>query len=155
MVPRKGSKSLQASSIEFDEESMSKTIFLRMASGVVLSIVLICVWYGVASNYGYGSLAGTYIFHGDGEICTLSLRPDQTYVEELTRSNETQKSQGQWHRYGQAHVSFSNEFLKLSREELNAEGHAHGQFEKTLGLLPTLVLAPLPKGPRFHRRLFR
>jgi hypothetical protein len=75
-------------------------------------------------------------------------------VQELSRSGEIKKSQGHWHRYGESHVSFSNEFLKLSGEELNAAGEAHGEFGKTLEIFPYLVLAPLPDGPRFHKRLF-
>jgi hypothetical protein len=100
------------------------------------------------------TLAGTYIFSGNGETCTLYLGRDSTFVQELSRFGHIERSEGHWHRYGQAHVSFSNEFLKLSGEELNAEGQAHGQFEKTLGLFPTLVLAPLPNGPRFRRKFF-
>ncbi len=133
---------------------MRKSFLARLGLGILLLVILFWVWYRVASNYDYGSLAGTYVFHGNGETCTLYLRPDRTFVQELSRSGEIQKSRGQWHRYGQAHVSFSGEFLKLSGEELNAEGQAHGQFDKALGLLPNLVLAPLPNGPRFNRKLF-
>ena len=131
-----------------------KSIFARLALGILLSISLSWLWYSVAANYDYGVLAGTYIFHGKGETCRLYLRPDHTFVQELTRSGEIQKSQGQWHRYGQSHVSFSNEFLKLSGEEMNADGQAHGQFDKTLGIFPTLVFAPLPNGPQFRKKLF-
>jgi hypothetical protein len=52
-------------------------------------------------------------------------------------------------------VSFSGEFLRLSGEEMNAAGEAHGEFERTLGIFPVLVLAPLPDGPRLNKRLFR
>jgi hypothetical protein len=133
---------------------MMKTIFSRLALGILLSIVLFCAWWYVYANNSYGALAGTYVFDGNGEKCTLYLRPDRTFAQELSRSGEVQRSQGHWDRYGQAHVSFSNEFLKLSGEELNADGQAHGQFDKTLGIFPTLVLAPIPNGPKFHRKLF-
>lgn len=133
---------------------MTKSILGRLGLGAVLAIILFWVWYSLAANYDYAALAGTYFFHGSGETCTLYLRPDRTFVQELSRSGEIQKSQGQWHRYGEAHVSFSNEFLKLSNEEMNADGQAHGEFNKTVGLFPTLVLAPLPNGPRFHKKLF-
>lgn len=131
-----------------------RMIFRRLALGILLSIIAFWVWWAVAFNYGYGALAGTYVFHGNGETCTLYLRLDRTFVQELSRSGEIQKSQGSWHRYGESHVSFSNEFLKLSGEEMNADGQAHGQFEKTLGIFPALVLAPLPNGPKFHKKLF-
>jgi hypothetical protein len=67
---------------------------------------------------------------------------------------DVQKAQGTWHRYGQAHVSFSSEFLIVSGQELNADHEAHGEFGKTAGLLPFLTLAPLPDGPRFAKSLF-
>jgi hypothetical protein len=134
--------------------TMKKSILVRLGLGIVL-LVILWVWYSVAANYDYDALAGRYIFHGDGESCTLYLRPDHTFVQELSRSGEVHKSQGQWHRYGEAHVSFSNGFLKLSGEQMNADGQAHGQFDKTLGILPNLVLAPLPNGPRFRKQLFR
>jgi len=131
-----------------------KTIVVRAAFGIFLPLILFWGWYIVAANYDYNALAGTYVFDGNREQCTLYLRRDRTFVQELGRSGETQKSQGHWNRYGQSHVSFSHEFLKLSGEEMNAEGQAHGQFDKTLGIFPTLVLAPLPNGPKFRKRPF-
>lgn len=131
-----------------------KSILARLALGILLSMSLFSVWYAVAANYNYGALAGTYVFHGKGETCTLYLHRNRTFVQELSRSGEIQKSQGRWHRYGESHVSFSSEFLKLSEEEVNADGEAHGEFDKTLGIFPHLVLAPLPNGPRFRKNLF-
>jgi hypothetical protein len=126
---------------------------MRLALGAFLSLVLFWVWYSAYADNGYGALAGTYIFDGNGEKCTLYLRPDRTFTQELSRSGKVQESHGQWNRYGQAHVSFSSEFMKLSGEDMNAQGQAHGQFDKTLGLFPTLTLAPLPSGPTFRREL--
>ncbi len=134
---------------------MKGNALVRVSCGILLSIVLFCAWWYVASNYDYGALAGTYAFQGNGETCTLYLRPDRTFVQELSRSGEIQKSQGQWRRYGESHVSFSNEFLRVSGEEMDAAGQAHGEFEKQIGIFPTLVLAPLPDGPTFHKKLFR
>jgi hypothetical protein len=134
---------------------MMGTVFARLALGILLSIVLFCAWWYVYASNDYADLAGTYVFEGNGERCTLYLRSDRTFAQELSRSGEVQKSQGRWHRYGQSHVSFSGEFLKLSGEEMNASGEAHGQFDKTLGIFPTLTLAPLPDGPTFHRKWFR
>lgn len=120
--------------------------------GVVLFLVAFWIWYSVASNYDYGALAGTYVFRVDGESCTLYLRADQAFIEDLNHSGSTQEAKGHWHRYGEAHVSFSSEFLKVSNEELNESGQAHGEFDKTLGIIPKLVLAPIPGGPTFHKR---
>ena len=121
----------------------------------ILFIVVLSVWYYVAADYDYGALAGTYGLRRHEEICTLVLRKDQTFTQELYRSGHPQEVQGTLWRYGEAHVSFSNEFVVLAGEEPNACGEAHGEFQKTLGIVPFLVLAPLPDGPTFHKVLFR
>ena len=128
--------------------------FVQAICGVLLFVVLFCLWWSVASDYGYGALAGTYVFRGNGERCILYLGSDRTFRQELSRGGEVKKSQGRWVRYGEAHVLFSNEFLRVAGEELNASGEAHGEFDRVFGLFPILVLAPLPGGPRFHRNLF-
>jgi len=128
---------------------------MLVGGGVVFLILASGFWYSTAANYDYGALAGTYRFRRNGEICTLYLHADRSFEQELLRSGGTQKSRGQWHRFGESHVSFSKEFMTVSGEEKNAEGEAHGEFEKVAGLFPVLVLAPLPNGPRLRRRLFR
>jgi hypothetical protein len=125
---------------------------------VVLLLLLLPVaweWYVVAADYDYPALSGTYIFDGAGEYCSLSLRPDGTFTEELTQHGRRQSANGTWHRYGLGHVSFSNDFVTLPGQKLNGNGQSHGQFSKTLGFFPTLTLAPLPDGPTFHKKLFR
>lgn len=76
------------------------------------------------------------------------------FEQELNHSGEARKSQGHWYRYGESHVSFSSEFMKLFGEEMNADGDAHGEFEKVIGIFPTLTLAPIPNGPRFRKKPF-
>jgi hypothetical protein len=127
----------------------------RATFGILVALALFCGWYAVAADYDYGALAGTYVWAGNGAKCTLKLAPDHTFSEEIDYFGNRQIVQGQWHRYGESHVSFSNQFIKLPGEELNAAGEAHGQFERTLGIFPLLVLAPLPGGPTLHRHLFR
>jgi hypothetical protein len=124
---------------------------MRLGAGVFLLLILAFVWYSIAANYDYSILSGTYVFNGNGESCTLNLRADGTFEQKVNRSGEIQISHGYWRRYGEAHVSFSSEFMKLSGEEMNTEGQAHGQFEKIIGLFPTLTLAPIPSGPRFRK----
>lgn len=124
-------------------------------AAVLLLIALFVCWYAIAANYDYGALAGTYVLNRGAEKCTLDLRSDRTFTEELVRAGSVQNAQGTWHRYGESHVSFSREFLTISGEEVNADGEAHGEFSKTLGLLPRLTLAPLPDGPKFRKKLVR
>lgn len=108
----------------------------------------------VAANYDYGALAGTYVLNRSGEKCILHLRSAGTFAEELVRLGEVQRAQGRWHRYGESHVSFSSEFVTIRGQALNADGEAHGEFDKRLGLLPFLTLAPLPDGPKFRKQLY-
>jgi hypothetical protein len=125
----------------------------RVTICIVTGLALLMVWYAVAADYDYGALAGTYVLATNGVQCTLKLAPDHTFTEEIGNSSNRRIVQGQWRRYGEAHVSFSSQFINVFGEELNAAGEAHGQFEKTLGVWPVLILAPLPDGPRFRRHL--
>ena len=128
---------------------------VRVGGVLVVVAVAFVGWYSIAANYDYGALSGTYTLSRNGEKCTLHLRPDQTFSEELNREGVAQKAEGRWRRYGEAHVSFSGEFLKVSGQELNAAGESHGQFNKRLGLMRSLTLAPLPDGPTFQKEWFR
>lgn len=127
---------------------------MRVLIGIFTFLVLFCLWWSVASDYDYGALAGTYVFHSKEETCSLYLHSDGTFDQELRRGDQIQKSQGSWHRSGQAGVSFSNEFLRIPREELDGSGKAYGWFHRVLGLFPMLDLAPSPGGPEFHKSLF-
>lgn len=128
--------------------------FMFICGALVLIGVAFVGWYSIAANYDYGALSGTYTLNQGEESCTLYLRADQTFLERLNRAGSIQEAHGQWHRYGESHMSFSPEFLKLSGQELNASGQAHGQFEKALGIFPSLTLAPIPNGPTFRRQYF-
>ena len=93
---------------------MTKRIVARAALGILLSIIIFWVWYSVAANYDYSALAGTYVFEGNGENCTLYLHPDRTFSQELIHSGEVLKSQGHWDRYGP--VSYTHLTLPTNRE---------------------------------------
>jgi hypothetical protein len=111
-------------------------------------------WFFVASNYDYNALAGTYQFRHDDEKCTLYLYSDRTFLEELSDHNVVKQAHGHWHRYGEAHVSFSSEFITVSGQQLNAAKEAHGQFDKRYGIFTSLTLAPVPDGPAFRKKFF-
>ena len=127
---------------------------LSMIAGGPVLMGLFFLWYDVAANFDYNSLSGTYTYENNVEAASLFLNPDQTFVERLNRSGHIQEVKGHWRRYGEAHASFSSEFLLLQGQEPNASGEAHGEFDKTLGLFPKLILAPLPNGPTLRRKLF-
>ncbi|SNS27990.1 hypothetical protein SAMN05421770_101319 [Granulicella rosea] len=125
---------------------------------VVLLLLVLPIawgWYVVAADYDYSALSGTYVFSGGGEKCILRLEPNETFTQILSRDGKTSSVQGSWHRYGEAHVSFSAEFIPLVGEDLKPLGAPHGQFDKTFGFFPSLTLAPLPDGPTFRKKLFR
>src|ERR1039457_2580251 len=126
--------------------------FLKAICGVLLFIVLFCLWWCVASDNGYGALAGTYLFRGNGERCLLYLGSDRTFRQELSRAGEVKRSQGQWRRYGQAHVSFSHEFMRMAGEELNASGEAHGEFDRVFGLFPILSFGAASGRPSISQK---
>jgi hypothetical protein len=134
---------------------MARKVLLGVGCGLLLVFVLFALWYRRAANYDYSAVSGTYTFNQASEKCTLHLRPDQTFSEELDRGGAVQKAEGRWRRYGEAHVSFSSEFLIVSGQKLDAAGEADGQFDKKFGLFPYLTLAPLPDGPTFHKKWFR
>jgi hypothetical protein len=129
-------------------------VLLRRIAVIFLIVLVAWTWYVWAANYDYGSLAGTYVLNRNAESYILYLRSDRTFTEVVTREGHSETAQGTWHRYGEAHVSFSNGFITITGEELNAEGRPHGQFDKRLGLFPVLTLAPLPSGPTLTRQLF-
>jgi len=135
------------------------TVRLPRSAKIVLLLLILpagfWAWYVIAADYDYSALSGTYAFSGGDEKCMLNLRPDETFTQVLSREGKVQSVQGTWHRYGEAHVSFSEAFIPLVGEDLKPLGKPHGQFDKTLGFFPTLTLAPLPGGPMFHRKLFR
>ena len=131
-----------------------RNVLLRIGLSLVAAILAFWCWYGIAANYDYSSLAGTYTFKGGGENCILYLHPDRTFLQEVNRGGAIERAEGQWHRSGESHVSFSNEFLSLPGQEVNSAGQAHGQFEKRLGMFPILVMSPLPNGPTFCKKMF-
>jgi hypothetical protein len=133
------------------ERRNNRLISIAVATFAV--VALFFAWYYVAANYDYAALAGVYVFEGNDERCVLDLRPDRSFKEQVSHSGNVRDAEGTLYRYGESHVSFSQAFLIVSGQELNASGEAHGEFEKRLGLFPVLTLAPLPDGPKFRKRL--
>jgi hypothetical protein len=75
-----------------------------MAIGAILSLIVLALWYCVPANYDYGALAGRYVLNQDGETCTLNLKSDCTFTQDLIRSGSVEHTHGTWHRFGEAHV---------------------------------------------------
>jgi hypothetical protein len=125
------------------------------------------IWWYFASNYNYGALAGTYVFRGEGVTSTLLLRKDATFHQTLQQKGLIHQADGRWERIGEGGVNFSPEFLRVPGAQTFIEqqpGHGdgtvadnefYGEFEKFLGIYPSLHLDPKPDGPVFHKQLFR
>jgi hypothetical protein len=134
---------------------MTRTIFARLALGILLSIILFWVWYSVAADYVYSAVAGTYTLQQSGETSTLVLRPDRSFLQEVTRAGRVERAQGSWRRIGEGGIVFSKEFLKMAGQEVRPDGEADGEVKKRcLGLLFSINLNPDPGGPTFRKKLF-
>jgi hypothetical protein len=107
---------------------------------VVLCYFAFVLWYVVASDYSDSVVSGTYRLAHDGETSTLVIEPDHSFQQELSRSGRLQRAQGSWRRLGQGGIAFSKEFLRMSGQELSANGTAYGDIHKTLGFLVSLTL---------------
>jgi hypothetical protein len=125
---------------------------LKIAVLIFAPIAAFVAWFYIAANYDYGALSGEYVYKTKDASCVLYLHSDTTFVQNLSDSGRLEHVHGQWRRYGQAGVSFSNEFLKLPGQEFDGSNAAFGKFDKTLGIFPKLTLAPLPGGPVFHKK---
>jgi hypothetical protein len=117
------------------------TAFARKLGAVVVVIAFALAWFVIASDYGDGVTSGTYHLARNGETSILTLNPDHTFKQELNRLGKVQHASGNWHRSGEAGVSFSKEFLEISGQEFGADGVAYGHIEKKLGLLVSLRLS--------------
>jgi hypothetical protein len=137
-----------------------------IAGTILVGWMLFVGWWWIASNYDYAALAGTYAFHGDGVTSKLVLRPDQTFHQEVTKDGRTSAADGTWHRSGEAGVNFSIEFLRVPGAKTFVEefgkgdgsvedNEFFGDFDKILGIYPTLKINANPPGPTFHKVLFR
>lgn len=117
------------------------TAFARKLGAVVVVIAFALAWFVIASDYGDGVTSGTYHLAQNGETSILILNPNHTFQQELNRLGKVQHASGNWHRSGEAGVSFSKEFLEISGQEFGADGVAYGHIEKKLGLLVSLRLS--------------
>ena len=78
----------------------------------------------------------------NGVRCTLHLRSDRTFVEELNRTGDgTNWQTDTWRRYGESPSFVLQGISWCCGEEQNASGEAHGQFGKSFGLITALALA--------------
>jgi hypothetical protein len=137
----------------------------RAAGITLLLMVAFCGWYAIAADYGYGALAGTYTYSGNGESSTLVLKSDRTFEQRLQHDGKVDHTVGTWHREGEGGVVFSGAFLRLPGQRSFADSPGseeatwqhpefYGHFEKILTVYPKLSLDGGDKEVVLHRRLF-
>lgn len=127
---------------------------IRAGVIVVVPIVILWVWYSVAANYSYSAVSGTYCLTLPRETSTLVLQQNQTFQQERILDGKSELTEGSWRRIGQSGVVFSKEFLKLSGQELRADGQADGEVKKHLGLFLSIRLNPDSGGPILQKSFF-
>jgi hypothetical protein len=132
---------------------MKLTASARVAGGLLLLILVSWVWYSVAANYDYGAVAGTYSLRRTGEASTLVLKEDRSFQQELIRRGKIERAKGSWRRIGEGGVVFSEEFLKVSGQEVRPDGQADGRVRKRLGLFLSISFNPDLGGPVFRKKL--
>ncbi len=127
----------------------------RVSGGILLLIILFWGWYSVAASYDYDAVSGTYSLQlSNGESSTLVLNKDRSFEQELNRERRVEHVQGSWRRIGEGGVVFSQDFLKLTGQEVRPDGQADGEIKKSFGLFLSIALNPDPGGPVFRKKLF-
>lgn len=126
---------------------------IRVLGGTLLVISVFWGWYMVAADYGYGIVAGTYVYRGAGESSTLQLKSDRSFTQERNRAGKIEYRTGTWRRVGEGGIVFSSDFLAVGNSHQRPDGEVDGSILKSfLELVPNVVLED---GPRFHRSFFR
>jgi hypothetical protein len=119
--------------------------------GILVLPLAFMLWWNVAANYDYSSLAGAYVLRDGAATYVLHLGADQTYMEKLETKSGASTVRGTWHRFGESAAEFYAPFLRVPGQQAGPSGENYGHFEKDLGIFPTLTLDPYPGGPKFRR----
>jgi hypothetical protein len=124
-----------------------------ITGGVLVVVVAFWIWYVIAADYGYAALSGTYVLQSGPETSTLILRQNRTFEEQQSRMGRVERVRGTWHRFGEAGIAFSHEFLNTQQQSPGPDGEVYGRVEKRcLGLIPYIVLDPADSGGSTFRK---
>jgi hypothetical protein len=123
---------------------------------VLVVVVASWVWYVVAADYSYTALSGTYVSQPGTEPSTLILRENRTFEQQQIHMGSVQRVRGTWHRFGEAGIAFSDEFLNARQQKTGNDAQVYGRVEKrSLGLVPYIALDPADSGsPLFRKKVF-
>lgn len=109
------------------------------------------LWYGKTSKGG--SPAGTYKDDEPSVISTLTLNEDHSFVQTVTRNDNTNRASGTWNQDKNGRVWFSNQFMKNSGESLSAGESASSIDPQGSNLQVEVSLTEHTAEPIFHKRL--
>jgi hypothetical protein len=119
----------------------------------VAPITFFVLWYWGGDTFTPDSLAGKYILKYDGGSSNLTLKPDQTFDEELNINGEVKHAQGKWKLVGENHIAFSPEFLKLPGQATGPNGAPYGELSSRFGVV-WINLDSRPDGLSYRKPWF-
>lgn len=131
---------------------MTKT--KKVSIGVASAILFSVAWYCVAADYSYRAVSGTYRFERVGEVSTLVLRKDGSFLQELSHGGKGASANGIWRRIGEGGIVLSKDFLLISGQEARSTGEIDGEVRKSYGLFMSIYFNPDPGGPVFRKVAF-
>jgi hypothetical protein len=109
------------------------------------------LWYGKQDPSSH-TAEGTYVGDEPDVTATLSLKPDHTFSQTISRGSQTTQAKGSWKTDALGGIEFSREFLKTSGEPLqhgetasaiNPQG-SNLQIEIALSSRPAIYRKRLP-----------
>jgi hypothetical protein len=102
----------------------------RLSVTFLLIIIGIGVfWYWEGENFTDGAVSGTYVFRLNGETSTLVLRSDHVFEQELESAGMLRRAEGSWSVFGEGHIEFSPELLRVSGAEISASERPTGRLK--------------------------
>jgi hypothetical protein len=119
---------------------MAVKLVVRAAISVLLLVCIGICWFVIASDYSDAAASGTYRFAAHGMRSTLVLRPEHSFVQEVTDSSGTQRAEGTWRRVGMGGVSFSRDFLIFPGQQRSEDGTAFSDMQRRFGVFISLAL---------------
>ena len=116
--------------------------------------VLFVLWYWGGDDFKAADLPGTYVLHNKSMYSTLTLRPDQTFLEEIDADGQVRRAQGRWTMVGESVLSFSSEFLTLPGQAGDPGGVSNADLAKRFGVI-SINLRPSSRKLAFQRKLLQ
>jgi hypothetical protein len=109
------------------------------------------LWYGRRATSAGKALVGTYDGDEPGVTATLTLKPDQSFEQEIAVSGFSTRSHGTWAIGKNGEVNFSRAFLKTSGESLKENESAVAENPQDTNLQIAIRATSKAGSPTFHK----